>query len=257
MNFFRILKIAALVMICLFICSGCKKSQSAKARVEFYLTDAPGVFSAVHIDFRSLMLKSESKKYDIQLKLVRPGVYDVVKFTNGKDTLLGSAELPLGVLNQYRLFIGKNCKIIVDGNVKTLSLSPDTALGYAVNFNFSISDKEIHKLWLDFDVSRSVIKNSDETYSLHPVFRVFSEAQNCAVKGVIKPVEARSFVWAINETDTIGTLCAVDGKFMIRGLDAGAFRIKIIPQNGIVPVELESRILESGKTVDLGTFVLN
>jgi hypothetical protein len=44
---------------------------------------------------------------------------------------------------------------------------------------------------------------------------------------------------------------------MTRGPDADTYGFKLIPQNGIVLAEPESRLLEPGKTVDLGTFRLN
>src|SRR6478609_3768227 len=79
-----------------------------KARLEVRLTDNPNLsLSAVWVDVREIQIKMEDSG-SIVLAGSRPGMYDLMQLTNGRDTLLSNALIPPGRISQIRLVLGTN-----------------------------------------------------------------------------------------------------------------------------------------------------
>src|SRR4051812_45767744 len=87
----------------------CKKDQSNTnvGTTPFYvhLTDAPNLlYDSVIIDLKSVEVINDNGT-NVMLNAV-PGQYNLLDYTNGKDTLIASAELPSVTVSQIRLILG-------------------------------------------------------------------------------------------------------------------------------------------------------
>src|SRR5690606_125934 len=108
---------AALAVISLYSCK--KDSEPAPASgstasVNFHLTDDPANYDAVYIDIQSVEVTMEGSAA-VVLTPLRPGIYDLLQFRNGLDTLLLRADLPAGKIGQIRLILGNNNSVVVNG----------------------------------------------------------------------------------------------------------------------------------------------
>ena len=81
------------------------------SRIRFLLTDAPGDYQAVNIDVRSVRVIINDSIIDLE---TNQGVYNLLDFVNGKDTLIVNDEIPAGMLSQVRLVLGENNSVVRD-----------------------------------------------------------------------------------------------------------------------------------------------
>jgi hypothetical protein len=236
----------------------CKKDESVNTKVNLYLLDAPAYFEAVNVDIQKILIKYEGSNNEQQVKLNRPGVYNLLDFSNGSDTLLGSIAIPPGKISQIHIIFGQNNSFINDSENVALNLVPEIENGLIITTDQKIEANKIFKLWIDFDASRSVISAGNAIYSLSPVVRVFSENVAGGIKGIVIPEDRRPFVYAISGSDSIGTITDRKGHFFIRGLAGGIYKMRFIPQKR----EVQEAVIDSVEVKEdsikyIGTVVIN
>src|SRR6478752_7197374 len=92
-----------------FLTLACNNSDHT-SRLDVSLTDAPGDYQQVNIDIQQVEVHSASGNQTNGWNSleIHKGVYDLLEFTNGLDTLLGTAILPTGRVSQIRLVLGTN-----------------------------------------------------------------------------------------------------------------------------------------------------
>src|SRR3954470_21787017 len=97
-----------LIFPILILATACSDHSSGKATVEVRLTDAPASYQEVNIDIQDLQFHSEDgdPKSGWQSLSIRKGVYNLLKLSNGLDTLLGTTTIPPGKISQVRLILG-------------------------------------------------------------------------------------------------------------------------------------------------------
>ena len=113
------------------IFSSSKKSNHTGAatgtgHLQVMLTDGPANYDAVNIDVEKVEVNISSDSGANSgadsgtnsgwqtVNLLRPGVYNLLKFSNGIDTLLAAADLPAGTISQMRLTLGDNNSVVID-----------------------------------------------------------------------------------------------------------------------------------------------
>ncbi|HYG38756.1 MAG TPA: DUF4382 domain-containing protein [Cytophagales bacterium] len=228
-------------------------NEESKTRFEVRLTDAPGDFEEVNIDIKSIEINSsENEGGWVSLANVKTGVYNLLDFTNGKDTLLASMNVPTGKVSQIRLILGENNSVKVDGEVIPLKTPSAQQSGLKLKINADLVEGVIYRLLLDFDASRSIVKTANG-YNLKPVIRAVAEAETGVIAGTVAPTESSPTVVAITGTDSVSTHSDEAGKFMIRGLYPGTYKVVFLPKEGFTPKTIENVIVNLGKTTDLST----
>src|SRR5882724_8251940 len=97
----------------LFLCaiallSSCSNNDTRTATLQVRFTDGPGDFEEVNIDVVDVQVNADSSSTGSGWKSlsVKKGVYNLMKLTNGLDTLLGDIQLPEGKISQIRLVLG-------------------------------------------------------------------------------------------------------------------------------------------------------
>lgn len=237
----------------------CKKNQtSGTSRLTVSLTDDPGSYDAVNVDIQDIQVNTGSDTGWTSLPLARKGVYNLLDFKNGLDTLLTSSELPAGTLSQIRLVLGNNNSVVVNGVNNPLSTPSAQQSGLKLNVHATLVEGIEYKLWLDFDAGRSVVETGNGNYILKPVIRTYSEATSGAIKGSVVPANSHSTAYAIqNTTDTIASAVAdtTSGNFLIGGLPAGNYSVAI-HAGGYADTTLPGNVT-TGSVTDLGSVQLH
>lgn len=248
----------------LFSFSGCKKdndptitpSQGGTARMSMHLTDAPANYDAVYIDIQKVEVTMEGSAA-VMLTPVRPGIYDLLQFRNGLDTLLVRADVPAGKINQIRLILGSNNSVVVSGQSYALNTPSAQESGLKLNLNQTFAAGGAYDIWLDFDAGKSIVETGNGKYQLKPVVRAYSSLTDGRIKGYVLPAAAFTTVYASNGTDVFAAIPAADGFFQFNGLPAGTYQVTYDATAGTyADVILPNIAVSYGVTVDLGTKIL-
>jgi len=217
------------MVICAFaLMTGCKKSESNKnAVLQVFLTDAPADYEEVLIDIQDVQIhvSETEEEANWQSLDVNKGVYNLLDFRNRMDTLLAVIELPAGSISQMRLVLGPDNQIKTGGILHELGTPSAQQSGLKFNIHANLTGGVVYKLWIDFDAARSIVQNGNSDFSLKPVIRTFTEAISGAIAGTVSPAEALPFITAVSNGDSIATLAAENGSFLIKGVPAGAWSV--------------------------------
>ncbi len=206
--------------------SACNKDESSggTASVSLHLTDGPGNYDAVLVDVQQIEIHSDVGGW-VTLNPVHPGVYNLLDFSNGMDTLLCEAQLPAGKVSQMRLILGNNNSVIVDGITQPLSTPSAQQSGLKFNIQQDLAPNGSYHVWIDFDAGRSIVETGNGSYSLKPVVRTYTELTNGKIKGYVLPPAANAVVYAINGADTFSAIPETNGYFMFCGLPEGSYSL--------------------------------
>jgi hypothetical protein len=249
--------VLALSAVCVFF--SCSDNDSKSAHLEVYLTDAPGDYQEVNIDIQNVQVNSGSGDGGWTSLDVHKGVYNILELTNGVDTLMADGEFPVGKISQIRLILGNNNSIKINNQVIALSTPSAQQSGLKLQVNTELKDGITYRLLLDFDAARSIVKaGASGRYNLKPVIRTIVEAESGAIKGAVSPIESSPAVYAIIGADTLGTAFAdqLSGKFMIKGLKAGTYKVTFEPKTGYQSAAKENVVVSVGVVNDIGTIQL-
>src|SRR5258706_4494360 len=242
------------------IFTSCKKDNS-NSRLTVYLTDSPADYDALNIDIVRVEIKASSDQSDNgwQTLPVTAGIYNLLEFTNGMDTLLSSVELPGGKVSQLRLILGDNNSIVVHGNTLPLPLETPSAKtsGLKLNIHADLVEGVEYKIWIDFDAARSVVVNGNGSYLLKPVIRTFTEATSGAIKGNVQPAAAQAIVYAISGADSLSAIPdATNCNYLIRGVPAGTWTVTADANNGYVDQSVTNVAVTLGHVTTVDSFIL-
>ena len=226
------------------------------ARLEVWLTDAPGDYDEVNIDIQGVQVHSESGEQSSGWKSlnVNTGVYDLLQLTNGLDTLLGVIELPAGKISQIRLVLGDNNTLVIGDDVYDLATPSSQQSGLKLNVHADLIEGITYQMTLDFDAAKSVVKTGDGTYILKPVIRTISTATSGAIDGKVTIPASSPAVWAVMGSDSIESAFAdsVTGMFLLRGLPEGTYSVLFSPDSGYVIDPINDVEVTIGNVTHLG-----
>jgi hypothetical protein len=249
-----------LVISALILVTGCDKSATSdqNAVLEVRLTDAPGEYDEVLIDVQDVQIHVSDVDGEggWQSLLVNQGIYDLLDFQNGMDTLLIHMELPAGMVSQMRLVLGPNNQVKADGAYYELETPSAQQSGLKFNIDANLVGGVVYRLWIDFDAARSIVHKGNGGYSLKPVIRTYTDAISGAISGNVLPAEAQAYVKAIAGTDTLGTIPAEDGNFMIQGVPEGEYKVVFEPIAPFVSDTVFNVPVINGQVITLDPIIL-
>src|SRR5258705_2673224 len=183
-NMLRWVNVGLLVGFVAFIWS-CSSHDSQLATVQVRLTDAPGDFEEVNIDIQDVQVNSDTSSGGwVSLDVKNKGVYNLLKLTNGLDTLLGDIQLPEGEISQIRLILGNNNTVKVSGQSLALKTPSAQQSGLKIQVHTTLKAGVNYNITLDFDAARSIVATGNGSFNLKPVIRsVVAVAGSVADKG--------------------------------------------------------------------------
>lgn len=257
-----ILFLIPVAIISIIACSK-NPSTSNSSSLSVYLVDGPAAYDKVYIDVQSVQVKAttDSSQNEWQtLNIPRKGIYNLLDFKNGMETLLGTMQLPAGQINQLRLILGTNNSVVLNGVSFPLATPSAQQSGLKLAVKADLIAGIDYKLWIDFDAGRSIIQTGNNTYILKPVIRTFSQTESGAIKGIVLPIAAKGWVFAIaNATDTISStpVDLITGAYLLRGIPANTYKVSFHATSGIYrDTTFPSVKVSTGIVTDLGTLTL-
>lgn len=278
---------AAFAIVLVVSLSACNKAASIEnpvgsQSVSLYLTDAPGVFDNVLIDIKSVWLlvdtskdtrkkdtcdwdrigRSRNEKNDSSLVWqnlgVNPGVYDILKLRNGVDTLLATATVPKGAIRLIKIELGTTHTLIKDSVTYPLNIPLNEKNYILVKLKGHEWEEFLpnrSRLWLDFDVSRSIIEKNGQFY-LKPVIKFFTVKATASVSGKVTPKEAQAVITVFNSKDTAYALPNHEGYFKVRGLLDGTYSVFVNASNGYSDTTITNVVVSKTREAQLGLITL-
>ncbi len=260
----------ALLLTVALMFAGCNTSpDTGTGTLEVMLHDAPADYEAVNVFIESVEVNNaETDTGWVEINSPQQS-FDLLELTNGAMAPLGSAQLEAGTYEQIRLILSRNGhSVVVDGVEHDLFVPSGEQTGIKLNVNAEIEPDITYTLLLDFDAARSVVERGNEQsgieYLLKPVVRATSEAITGNIAGVVEPVEAEPYIYAIDnsgsEPDTLSSTKAsdTDGSFKLVGLEAGTYTVSVAPTNENFQSKDTTGVdVTVGETNELGTITLS
>ncbi|MFM6975235.1 MAG: DUF4382 domain-containing protein [Sphingobacteriaceae bacterium] len=233
----------------------CSKDNNKNATLKVRLTDAPADYQQVLLDIQDVQIHASANENEgawVSLP-IKKGIYNLLDFRNGLDTLLATVELPAGTISQMRVVLGSANQLKVNDQLKDLTTPSAQQSGLKFNINAVLEEGVTYQLWIDFDAARSIVAKGNGTYSLKPVIRTFNEATSGAIKGLVTPLDATPLVKAIANGDTLTTIAGADGKFLIRGVNQGTYKVVFEPTASYTGKTVENVSVTTGQVTNMGT----
>jgi hypothetical protein len=274
-----------------FACSKNSSSNSnpnipkGQSQVSLYMMDGPINFDSVLIDIRQVVVeidtattqtaadqpnqwdagycgfgRSASNKSVIWDTLtVTPGIYNLLALRNGTDTLLASGLYPTGKILKIQITLGSDNSVYTDSTTSY----PLEIFGPNPYFTINVSRTNVDdvtnnefKLWLDFNLSRSIFFWNGE-FLLQPYFTVFNDMMAAKVQGQVLPHGAGALVMGINGTDTIYAVPFWSGQYQFRNVPTGNWSFTYKGTTGYSDTTISGIAVDSMKTVNLPTITLH
>ncbi len=142
------------------------------------LTDAPLAIDEVNIDLQSILIKGPGGSEEIDLN-TNAGIYNLLDYQNGIDTIVANAMISLDEIRQVRLVLGDDNTIVVDGEEYDLMIPSGSQSGLKINLCLDLSGTPQYDLILDFDAAESVHQLGNGRYMMRPVIRVVNPDATC------------------------------------------------------------------------------
>lgn len=258
--------LATLAILIAFVFTSCDKNNddndgtnnNKNATVHLMLTDAPASYDAVLVDIQEVQLHSEVDGW-VTVPLENPGVYNLLDFSNGMDTLLGICEIPAGTLSQVRLVLGDDNSIIVDSVSYPLTVPSGSTSGIKLNVHEELEGGYTYTFWLDFDAAQSIHVTGNGKYMLKPVIRLYAETTTGSIEGSVFPLEAWPLVTVYNSEDTLMAIPDSLGYFRINGIPAGIYSVDFTSELDTLPFASQTILdieVVNGETVQLQPITL-
>ncbi len=250
--------------------------ESKTARIQLKLVDAPGDYQEVNIEIIDIQYQSSESGNDWVSLKPESGYsinVDLTELVAGNDLLLSDEILPSGMLNQIRLILSDNNTVVVEGKPDPIHLDTPSAQqsGLKLKLNTELEAGYSYTFILDWDVQKSIVKAGNSgKYILKPVIRVNAEMNSGSIKGkvVAEATEGDHIDGVVPLNDVIVSVFSKEGiyvtetrtnengDFIIKGINAGEYLIKIEENEYINYESPEFFNVVIGETTDLGTIEL-
>ncbi|HLF45648.1 MAG TPA: DUF4382 domain-containing protein [Chitinophagaceae bacterium] len=232
--------------------SSCKKDSSKKSYpYAIRMTDAPGPYSAVNIDLQGVEITGSGGK-TVSLN-VNTGIYNLINFSNGIDTLIANGTLEDATVQQIRLILGTNNTVVIDNVSYPLSTPSADQSGLKLQVHQTLQAGVLYSVLLDFDANKSVIETGNGTYKLKPVIRTIETAISGSIKGQVTPAGTIASVTATSSSNvTYTSNTNSSGNYLVMGLPAGIYSITITPALPLSPVTINNVSVTTGVTTNAG-----
>lgn len=234
--------------------ASCKKSNTNTSTVSVRLTDAPGAYDAVILSIKQVVVITAGGQSTLN---VGGGPIDILHFRLGKDTLLAAQDIPAGQIQEVRLVLNDTGnRVVINGVSYDLTTPSGQTSGVKIKIHDNLTAGIAYTLLLDFDAAQSIVTTGNGKYILKPVIRAISQAVSGALTGMVTPVASSPKVYAINGTDTVGTVTDANGKFYFPGLPAATYRVNFVPVSPYALKTIDGVIVVNGSVKDMGTIIM-
>ncbi len=248
----------ALLFAGIALLSSCDKNNTASqgSMYKIRMTDAPAAYAAVNVEIKSVQLiGSDGQTATLN---TNAGVYNILNFANGADTLIASGNVNITTVKQVKLILGTNNSVISNGSTYALAFNSTADATVTLDVNQTTTANGTTELVIDFDANQSVQASGSSSFTFTPVVRPINV--DASASGVIMGHVSNSGIIAVVSVQgnghTYSTSLAVDGYFRIRGLVSGSYTVTVTP---LLPLQVKTMTnitVTSGQTTDVGVVTL-
>lgn len=152
--------------------SSCKKdAENTATTLNIRLTDGPGAYDQVNIDLLEIRVKTSDDTSKWLSIPTNAGVYNLLEFQNGIDTLIATGPVPPVTLKELRFVLGPNSTVMQDSVLYPLQTPSAESSGLKVKIDKSLS-LNLNTFVLDFDAEKSVHGTGSGKFILKPVIKL-------------------------------------------------------------------------------------
>ena len=186
---------------------------------------------------------------------IKAGEYDVLSLRNGVDALIASATVQ-GTIRKLRITVS-SLKVVKNGVTYPVVLNGETGNQLYVHMH----ERELHRsgdssrVVVDFDIARSIVEING-AYYLRPAMKPFNDRNFAGLEGTVTPVDAKVVVTAYGPADTASAIPGPSGRYCIRGLEQGTYRLVFDSNNGYRDTTLLNINVTNGAKVKVPDVVL-
>jgi Domain of unknown function (DUF4382) len=242
---FPVMMIISLLVL-LFVAASCSRSnnggdnangsgngQGNRSKVSVYFTDhQTPLFDKVNLHIIKLEIKVEDNGTDslggwYNLNIT-PGIFDVLRFRNGFDTLFASGTIPANrKLQKIRMTLGNQNTVVTGGSTFPLDIkdNDNEVVANLDDSNVDFTPPDQFLFWIDFDAHQSIQVKSNNRFELKSHIKIFTKSKSGRIEGRVLPTAARAIVKAINGSDTATALPEPNGEYKIVALRAGTYKL--------------------------------
>ncbi len=230
-----------------------------KSELKIMLTDDPSVFfDSIFIDIQRVEVRVEDslgiERWDTLS--IKAGVYNILKFKNGLDTLLATGYIPNGEVEKIRITLGTQNSVVFNGVTIPL-LNIDKVITLDVKGNLDHLDSRHLRIWLDFDGHGSIRFNNGR-FELKLKIGHFCHSKSGELEGKIKPSDALpASITVIDGADTLRAITGREGEFKVRGIKTNAVNVIIKPSNNYKDSLINNVVIRRSNDTDLGKIILH
>ena len=183
------------MLVCMFLinmvsCNDINKKNDSETigttKVTVKLTDAiSDTLKEVNVDIKTvalhytyedstgIIIEDDTASIDNWYALnTNSGIYNLLDFSDGRDTILAIDDLPTGRINQIRLILGENNSIITSSDTIFLKVPSGMESGIKVKLDKDLISGEELILLFDFNAEKSVVLTGNGSYILKPVLKL-------------------------------------------------------------------------------------
>jgi hypothetical protein len=264
--------IAAMVVMLGF--QSCESDDEGNtARIQLKLVDAPGDYLEVNVNIVDIQYNNSENEAG-WVSFGEPDDYpinvDLTTLIAGNSLLLADQIIPSGMLKQIRLVLGDGNTLKIEGQESMVALNTPSAMqsGLKLNMNTTLDAGFTYTFVLDWDVQKSVVSTGAGTYNLKPVIRVNAEVNSGSIEGnvsgeflvdglsVFNDLEnAMVQVYTAGGVYVTETATNAEGDFLVQGLAAGDYKLKIVNQEAYDDYESDLITVTVGSVTTIAPIV--
>ena len=188
------------------------------------------------------------------------GMFDIIQFRNGLDTLLASGNFPsINTIKKLRITLGGGNSVVFQGQSFPLVIKDDNnTILIKLDDDFAPANVQgLLEFSLDFDAGRS-IRMQNNNFEWHSAIRAFRHENSGSIEGKALPSSAQVSVTATNGTDTATASPEREGEFKITGLRPGNYTVSFHANAGAFQdTVLQNVIVTSGEDTHLQSVTLH
>lgn len=222
-----------------------------------YMTDAAGPYQQVNVNIIGASVLSD--KMGWTPLSIHAGIYNLLQFTNGTDTLLANGLVAAGRVSQVRLELSNTGNsVMVNNTLYPLETPSGEQSGLKINVGAVLLPNIVYKLLLDFDAGQSVVQTGEGTYILKPVIRAVTTPATGAIKGQVLPLSGYVSITAATPLlPEVGTYTNLPGHFLLQGLYEGSYQVTVTPPPPYALAVFNNVMVSTGAITDMGAIVIH
>ena len=213
------------------------------------MTDAPGPYTAVFVDIQSVEITAKGSTTTLN---TNAGIYNLLNFSNGLDTLIATGNIEAGKVQQIRLILGPNNTVVKGGVTYPLSTPSAEQSGLKLQVHHTLEAGVAYQVLLDFDANQSIVEEGNGSYKLKPVIRTIESAISGSIKGKVSVPNVMTTVTATFNGISYSSVVNAAGEFIIKGLPAGTYSLTVTPASPYTGSTINNISVTTGITSTTG-----